>query len=222
MRCLLGGGATRRLLLRRGAEADILLEEVHGLRAIVKRRTRKEYRNPQLDDRLRVSRTSREAQMIHEAKSAGVATPCIYEVDVSNATIVMEFVDGPRLKEALEGMSSGEKKSVLRLAGSCVGKLHRHNITHGDLTTSNMLLYAGRVCLIDFGLAARSVSLEDKGVDILLMKRSLYATHTKDAAELYGSFHKGYASVVGLKEDSSLKAKVDEIERRGRYRERYG
>jgi len=41
------------LLMKKGAEADLFLEEWHGMKVIVKKRVRKAYRIPQLDDEIR-------------------------------------------------------------------------------------------------------------------------------------------------------------------------
>ena len=47
-----------------------------------------------LDEIIRLRRTIREAKLLHEAKKSGVATPTIFQIDVKNAVIVMEFIQG--------------------------------------------------------------------------------------------------------------------------------
>jgi len=72
-----GGGAMEGLrLVAKGAEADLWLDpDWNGVKALVKRRGEKKYRNPELDREIRRSRTIREASIIHRAKKAGVSTP---------------------------------------------------------------------------------------------------------------------------------------------------
>ena len=70
--------------LHRGAEADLYLATIGPWKVIVKRRVRKEYRNPILDERIRHDRTISEASVIHEAKAAGARVPSIVGVDIEN------------------------------------------------------------------------------------------------------------------------------------------
>jgi len=80
----------------------------------------------------------------------------------------------------------------MKLIGKAVGKLHKADIAHGDLTTSNMI-YAShhpsskkekkeesKVFIIDFGLGFQNAKYEDKGVDIHLLKQALEAKHFKN------------------------------------------
>ena len=48
--------------------------------------------------------------------------------------------------------------------GKMVGTMHKNGIMHGDLTTSNFLLYQNRVYVIDFGLSQNTVKPEDHAV----------------------------------------------------------
>src|SRR2546425_392670 len=69
-------------LLHRGAEADLSLSTVGPWKVVVKRRVRKEYRNPTLDEQIRRDRTISEASRIHEAKVAGARVSSIVGVDL--------------------------------------------------------------------------------------------------------------------------------------------
>jgi Kae1-associated kinase Bud32 len=80
--------------LHRGAEADLSLATVGPWKVVVKRRVRKEYRNPILDERIRHDRTISEASVIHEAKTAGARVPSIVGVDIERNTIVMTHLTG--------------------------------------------------------------------------------------------------------------------------------
>jgi len=206
------------MLIRKGAEASLYLETWHGRKAILKKRLIKRYRIPELDRDIRIRRTKHEPLIIHRAKEAGVPTPIIYMVDLASATIVMEHVEGKRLKDILDGLPPEERRRLCRDVGRLVGRLHRAGIIHGDLTTSNMILTPeGRIVFIDFGLSERSHELEDRGVDIHLMKRALLSTHFSHAEESFKSIIEGYEDIMGEDEAGEVLSKVEEIERRGRY-----
>lgn len=205
-------------LLRRGAEADLYLGEWYGMRVVVKRRVPKRYRNPNLDSRIRRSRTAREAQLIHDAKMAGVPTPLVYAVDMNDTTIIMEYVEGGRVKEVLEAMAPEERRRLCRRLGALIGRLHRAGVIHGDLTTSNMILAGdGRVFFVDFGLGMRSGELEDRGVDLLLLRRALQSTHHRHARRCFHAVVEGYSEAMGAEAAREVLGKVEEIGRRGRY-----
>jgi len=159
-----------------------------------------------------------EPHIIHKAKEAGVPTPTIFMVNVAEANIIMEFVEGKQVKEVLDNVSKEERLSLCALIGRMIGRLHNHGIIHGDLTTSNMILTSyGKVVFVDFGLSERSIELEPKGVDLHLMKRTLHSTHYKHAKESYKAVMEGYAESVGAEEAKKVTAKIREIEKRGRY-----
>jgi TP53 regulating kinase-like protein len=206
------------VLIKKGAEASLYLEEWHSRKVIMKRRLPKKYRIPELDLMIRSQRTIHEPHIIHNAKEAGVPTPTIFLVDLADANIVMEFVEGKQVKEVLDNMSKEERLSLCSLIGKLIGRLHKNGIIHGDLTTSNMILTPyGKVVFVDFGLSERSVELEPKGVDLHLMKRTLHSTHYKHAKESYKAVMEGYAESVGTEEAKKVTAKIREIEKRGRY-----
>jgi TP53 regulating kinase-like protein len=153
-----------------------------------------------------------------EAKKAGVPTPTILQVDVENATIIMEFVEGNQLKQLLNTFSPKERGNACFSVGELIGRLHCHGVVHGDLTTSNMICSpGGRIFFVDFGLGEKNSELEARGVDLHLLKRALQSTHYKFAEECFQTVTKGYESFVGESEAKGVLAKIREIERRGRY-----
>jgi TP53 regulating kinase-like protein len=206
------------VLLKKGAEASLYLEEWHNRKVIMKRRLPKKYRLPQLDLEIRSQRTIHEPNLIHKAKMAGVPTPTILMVDVAEANIVMEFVNGKQVKEILDHVSQEKRLQISSNIGRMIGRLHKYGIIHGDLTTSNMILTPyGKVVFVDFGLSERSKELEAKGVDLHLMKRALQSTHYKHAKKCFEVVISGYAEVVGEEEAKKVTDKIQEIEKRGRY-----
>lgn len=201
-------------LLKKGAEADLYLGEWYGMKAVYKIRVRKGYRIPQLDERIRRERTAREASMLHDVKLLGVPAPSVYSVDLRSKTIVLEFLEGIRMKEALE--LRGPKGLPLFEIGECVGRMHSNGIIHGDLTTSNiMLMEDGGIALMDFGLSFRSNDEEDMGTDLLILKRALGSLHHERARAVLEKVLKGYRSVIGFADE--VVEKMLEVERRGRY-----
>jgi TP53 regulating kinase-like protein len=205
-------------LLKKGAEASLFLAYWHGKRVVIKARLPKKYRPAELDAAIRGYRTVHEPQLMHEAKKAGVPTPSIFLVDVKNAAITMEFVEGKQVKRLLGSISTKERRKLCVKIGELIGKLHVHGVIHGDLTTSNMILNAeGKIFLVDFGLGEKSTELEAKGVDLHLMKRALQSTHYQFAEECFESVMKGYSTILGAEETGKVLGKIKEIERRGRY-----
>ena len=207
-------------LVAKGAEADLWLDpDWNGVKALVKRRGEKKYRNPELDREIRRSRTIREASIIHRAKEAGVPTPVIYQVDPESATIVMEFVEGDRVRDVVDSLEANERRSLFRLIGVMAGRLHGAGIVHGDLTTSNIIRTPDRIVFIDFGLSEVSRETEKRGVDLNLMQRMLTSTHFRHTGELFAAFQEGYRSTLGAEAGEALD-RMEEIARRGRYVER--
>jgi TP53 regulating kinase-like protein len=201
-----------RTLLKKGAEASLYLADWHGRRVVIKTRFPKKYRPAELDAEIRGYRTVHEPQLMHEAKKAGVPTPAIFLVDLKNAAITMEFVEGKQVKQLLGSISKEERQELCVEIGKLIGRLHGHGVIHGDLTTSNMILNAeGKIFLVDFGLG------EARGVDLHLMKRALQSTHYQFAEECFESVMKGYTAVLGAEETGKVLGKIREIERRGRY-----
>jgi N6-L-threonylcarbamoyladenine synthase/protein kinase Bud32 len=190
---------------KRGAEAIVTFS--HGGEA-VKRRVAKRYRVPSLDNRLIQERTRAEARLIAAARRGGVPTPVMH--DITGDTIVMELVTGLSLTEILT-------PTHVREAGSVVGRLHTASITHGDLTTSNIIIRDddGKSILIDFGLAQVTQEIEQRGVDIHVFFQTLASTVPERAEELIKEFEKGYTKTfAGAAE---VIAREHEIELRGRY-----
>ena len=205
-------------LLKKGAEASLFLARWHGRKVIVKTRFRKKYRPAELDTKIRSYRTAHEPQLMHEAKKAGVPTPTIFLVDLKNAAITMEFVEGKQVKQLLAIVSKKERRELGVKIGELIGKIHKHGVIHGDLTTSNMILSGeGKIFLVDFGLGEKNTELEARGVDLHLMKRALQSTHYEFADECFRNVLKGYSAVLGREDAEKVFEKIREIERRGRY-----
>jgi TP53 regulating kinase-like protein len=204
--------------LHRGAEADLFVSQLPPWKVVVKRRVRKAYRHEQLDSNIRKERTIKEASAIRDAKVAGARLPSILGIDLERSTIIMTFIDGLLARDTIDAMSNARRASLLEELGKQVGFLHSGGITHGDLTTSNIIVPADeKPFMIDFGMARKSTDPEDHGTDLHLLQRSLIATHSLDATSFLRRVAKGYREVVGEEMARSSLRKAAEIARRGRY-----
>ena len=201
-----------REIVGRGAEA-ILYRDGDKL---VKERIKKGYRIKELDEKLRKRRTKREAKILSKARRVGVPTPLV--INVEDYKIVMEFIEGKRLKELLNSLTSEERKEIAREIGILIGRLHTAGIIHGDLTTSNMILRGGEIYFIDFGLAFHSTSVEDRAVDLHLLHQAYQSTHFDYLEELWESTIEGYRET--FKDWESVLRRLEQIRKRGRYAKR--
>jgi len=211
-------GNIKPLLIKKGAEASLYLADWHGRKVILKKRLPKKYRPSKLDEQIKTYRTIHEPQLMHEAKKAGVPTPTIFLVDMKNATIIMEFIEGKQMKQLLSEVTKSKRQSLCLKIGELIGRLHEYGIIHGDLTTSNMILdFEGKIFFVDFGLGEKSKELEARGVDLHLMKRALQSTHFRFTEECFDAVTRGYSKVLDAETVKSILDKIKEIERRGRY-----
>ena len=207
---------TEKAILYRGAEAEIRLSNYMGYKSIQKRRVRKVYRIKNIDNRLISSRTKGETKLIAEARKQGVSVPIIYDADLEYGTITMEYIEGKRVKDILNELSEGERARICEKIGENIAKLHNNDIIHGDLTTSNMILFDDCIYFIDFGLGEKNGEMESKGVDLHVLMEAIESTHSRHA-NCFDYVLDGYKKE--LKEDANLVVKkIEEIVKRGRYR----
>ena len=201
-----------------GAEAYLFKENWYGRQILKKVRVSKAYRHPVLDQQLRVARTIHEAKILTDVRKLGISTPIIYYVDIPNATIFMEFIEGIRVKEWLIANPTDHIELLTRI-GEMIGILHINDIIHGDLTTSNMIIQetTEKIYLIDFGLAEYSTTLESRGVDLHLIRRALQSTHFKILESCFTAILEGYSQILGAEYTKEILQRLDNIEHRGRY-----
>jgi TP53 regulating kinase-like protein len=200
-------------LLKKGAEADIYATNWNNSKAILKIRKKKNYRNPTLDSNLRKQRTIKESQTISEVKSYGIPTPLVYFVNLENSSIFMQQIPGTPIHD----LSNPKIISLSKQMGSIVGVLHKNGVMHGDLTTSNFILFKNKVYVIDFGLSQKTIKPEDQAVDLRLIKEILNSAHANIMKQAWKNFLIGYKSVVGASKFQKIINLVSIIESRGRY-----
>jgi len=206
----------KKKVIYRGAEAEICLSKYLDFKVVEKRRIKKRYRIEKIDNRLISSRTKGEAKLISESRRQGVSVPIIFDVDLHNGVITMEFIEGERIKDIFNDLESDARKNICMKIGESIAWLHNANIIHGDITTSNMILFDNRIYFIDFGLGEINNEIETKGVDLHVLMEAIESTHSK-FAEYFNYVLDGYKKE--LKDDANhVIGKIEEIVKRGRYR----
>jgi Kae1-associated kinase Bud32 len=181
----------------RGAEAALRRVDWWGFPALLKERDAKQYRPKALDDRLRRERTRTEARLLVDARRIGVRTPLLYDIDLAKHRLILEELPGPTLKQLVDdpALSAEDLTAAVRGLGRALGRLHAGGISHGDLTSSNVLYPDGPTdppAFLDLSMGSRSPGIEELGIDLHLVEEDLKAIHARSEA-LIRAFHEGYA-----------------------------
>ncbi|MEF8833129.1 MAG: KEOPS complex kinase/ATPase Bud32, partial [Candidatus Thermoplasmatota archaeon] len=152
----------RKELITRGAEAEVWKGEWRGREIVVKKRVKKGYRDPSLDEKVRKMRIRKEARLFREARKMGVPVPIIYDLNIEETQLVIQYFKGKRVMDCIEEGIDVDLEKI----GEYIGKLHNAKISHGDLTTSNILYDVEKddYCFIDFSLGEKESSYEYLGV----------------------------------------------------------
>lgn len=200
-------------ILQIGAEAVILKKN----NDVIKRRVKKSYRFKELDDKIRKRRTRSEAKLLDKASKI-IPVPVLRVTNEITKEITMDFINGKKLSDYLDSFPLKKQKEIFKLVGENIAKLHDAEIIHGDLTTSNMILKKDKVYFIDFGLGFISHKFEDKAVDIHLLRQALEAKHFRNWETLFAKVLKSYSK---SKDSKVVLERFKQVERRGRYKEKY-
>lgn len=211
---------------------------IMGGHFITKHRLKKSYRHPQLDESIRKSRTKRESKLLTKA---GQITNIPQVLNQDKINITMQHIQGDRLSETLNTYPKSKQLQLMKQLGEQVAQLHQSNIIHGDLTTSNVILQipnsdrqqpisdtnssakggrvgtsssSSKIFIIDFGLGFISARIEDKAVDIHLIKQALEAKHYQNHEKLFKEFLKEYK----YEESPKVLEQLKKVEGRGRYK----
>jgi len=187
--------------ITQGAEATIYLSKDK----IIKKRIPKRYRIKYLDDSLRKFRTKREAKFIEKLPIQG---PKLIKVDDKSMVIEMEHIKGKKVRDILD-----RNLRLCREIGRKVAILHNNGMIHGDLTTSNMILNK-EIYFIDFGLSFFSNKIEDKAVDLHLLKQALESKHYKVFEKAFKLVLEGYKEKVDNYKE--IMERFEKVEERGR------
>ncbi len=203
-------------VLYKGAEAELFLSNYMDKTVLKKHRIKKSYRIKEIDEKLISFRTKEEAKLINLARSAGVSVPIIYDIHLKSGTITMQYLKGQRVKDIFEKFSDIKRKNLCVEIGKNIARLHNFDIIHGDITTSNLILYDKRVHFIDFGLGEINTEAESKGVDLHVLMEAIESTHSK-FSDCFKYVLDGY-SYEYKKDSKQIFKKIDDIIKRGRYR----
>ncbi len=194
-----------------GAEAVLVREDGK----LIKKRIKKSYRITILDEKLRKQRTKKESKLLEKASKL-IPVPKLIKTSEKTKEIDMEFLEGKKLSENLDNLTNAEE--VCKEIGENIAKLHDANIIHGDLTTSNMILKDDKVYFIDFGLGFESKKIEDKAVDLHLIKQALEAKHFNNYEKFFKAILEGYKT---SKHHEATIHRLNAVEKRGRYKKQF-
>ncbi|MGC8581096.1 MAG: KEOPS complex kinase/ATPase Bud32 [Thermoplasmata archaeon] len=194
-----------------GSEGIIFRDTWFGREVIVKKRVSKEYRALELDNKIRTSRIKHEVKMMMHAKHAKVRVPMIYDINLVDFSIVMEYIPGITLREYLK---SNNDMEPLQQYFDGIIKLHSHYISHGDPTTSNVIVNGKEVVFIDFSLGKNRSGIEELAVDIHLIRETFNALHYQ-YKEMFNNFIEKYSKA--WIDGSKVMEKEKEIRLRARY-----
>ncbi|KAK5136523.1 hypothetical protein LTR08_002867 [Meristemomyces frigidus] len=236
--------------------------------AALKVRPEKKWRHQTLDKRLTRQRILAEARVLVKLSGEGIASggggkkvkdpklgvqgvgalrgrvPAVWGLDWEKGWLVMEWIEGRTVKQAIYDRDAGDEmglRALLGEVGRVVALLHGAGVVHGDLTSSNLMLrplkpetgqegeekgvakpgrLSGEVVLIDFGLATQSVSDEDRAVDLYVLERAFGSTHPKEEA-LFAEVLAAYGETLG-KSGKVVLRRLEDVRMRGRKKSMLG
>ena len=204
--------------LHEGAEATVIAGSWLGKAAVLKMRRPRGYRHPDLDRSLTRQRLSVEARVLTRLQSSEFPSPALFDLDLEEGWMLLSRIDGRPLYDALNDTSVDDASMVN--VGALIRRLHEMDISHGDMTTHNILAdAAGSLSLIDFGLARISPELEHLGLDLQVLNECLTASHSEHEGAVQ-SMVDGYLAADaggGIASATEVVARFDAIRGRVRY-----
>ena len=207
-------------VLHQGAEATVTAGSWMGKSAVLKMRKPRGYRTPHLDRKLTRQRLTVEARALGRLQFHNLSAPSIIDLDLEQGWILMSKIEGITLFDYLNNKNNLISEKI-KLFGATIRELHEIGISHGDLTTHNVLIdNGGNLSLIDFGLAKILPELEHLGLDLQVLNECLTASHSEyeNAVE---DMVEGYLSADSEKEDvisaPEVISRFNEIRGRVRY-----
>lgn len=204
-------------ILSQGAEAIITQQGEE----VTKQRIEKSYRLKELDEKIRKLRTRNEAKLLERASKV-ISVPNVLKVDENKKEIIMQAIEGQRLSGNLDKFAPKKQKEICEKIGENIAKLHEANIIHGDLTTSNMILHVDEnnfedIYFIDFGLGFVSPKVEDKAVDLHLIREAFEAGFADKGETMFRWVKDGYSK--NYKDAHQILERFSIVEKRGRYKQ---
>jgi TP53 regulating kinase-like protein len=146
-------------LITQGAEA--LIYKTHFLtpstQIALKYRPKKSYRHPALDAKLTRGRILAEARVMMRLRKEGVGVPGVLGMSWEEGWLGMEWINGGSVRAVLDWWFRSQEEEgksqeadaregsegvlvLMKKIGRVVGRMHEVGVTHGDLTTSNLMI----------------------------------------------------------------------------------
>ena len=198
-------------IIAQGAESIIYLEN----NEIIKHRIKKNYRINEIDIKKRKYPTRSEAKLLQKAKDFGVKISSIKKIDEKEFKLILEYIDGKIVRDYINNLNENGIKKIFNEIGKEVAKLHDASIIHGDLTTANFISKDNKIYLIDFGLGLISEKIEDKAVDLRVLKQALESKHSKISDLAFNEVLNGYSK---SKNYEKVIERLGIVSLRGRYK----
>ncbi len=208
-------------LISKGAESNLYLVDYLGFKCILKHRVKKKYRIKELDEKIRRRRTVREVSILQELYEEDIPVPSVIYVNIDQSYFLMEYLSGENLRNVIVNRmyNKGEIIEISRKLGGIVANIHNRNISHGDLTTANLIVKEPfselELYILDFGLSERNIGVEEKAVDIDIFYRVLEAAHTEIKDLIFDNFLEEYKKHVNNYKD--ILSRYIKIRKMGRY-----
>ncbi|RTZ96030.1 MAG: Kae1-associated kinase Bud32 [Candidatus Poseidoniales archaeon] len=205
-------------VLHEGAEATVTSGSWLGKPAVLKMRRPRGYRHPDLDRSLTRQRLSVEARVLGRLQTREFPSPAVYDLDIEEGWMLLSRIDGRPLYDALKDDSADAASTAP--VGALIRNLHEAGISHGDMTTHNILVdTAGALYLIDFGLARISPELEHLGIDLQVLNECLTASHSEHEGAVQSMVDGYLAADAGgaVASAEEVVARFDAIRGRVRY-----
>ena len=231
-------------IIARGAEAVIIKEG----NSVTKNRVEKAYRHPTIDEKIRKLRTRAEAKLLEKAYKIINVPKLIKSDEQKKTIQLEFIKGKKLAEnlEKLDYVSICKKigDSLAKLHDNNIihGDLTTSNMIYVDNNkikeknkkhqTSNLIINdskseherargvheKGKVYFIDFGLGFQSPKVEDKAVDLHLIKQALEAKHPLVHQKAFKAVLKGYKSSIN---QSKVIKQLEAVEKRGRYKAQY-
>ncbi len=227
-------------IIQQGAEAIISLNKDNQ---ILKNRIKKSYRLPELDTKLRIRRTKSETKIINKLQNI-INVPKIIQTDKEDIIMEfidgkklsehLEKLDYKKIcKQIGEALTKLHNQDIIHGDLTTSNMIYTNNksnninskksisskkqsskdekLENNNISKNNKV---GKIYLIDFGLGFHSHKIEDKAVDLHLLKQALRAKHYKIANDCIKIILKNY------KPDKYklIIPRIKVIESRGRYK----
>ena len=167
-------------------------------------------------------------QCLHEAKTLAefigeehIVQIRSYFEENNTAYYVMEYVDGPSLKEytAQRGgrLSPQEAGSLLLPVMEFLARLHKRGIIHRDIAPDNIIIESGRSAkLIDFGAARYSTGEKSRSLDVVVKhgfapyEQYMHRSRQGPWTDVYAMAATFYFALTGIVPPESVERREDD------------